>query len=125
MNANRADLQRCAAKTVGGNPCRMRPLRGGRYCWTHDPEEATRRDAARRRGGANRKRRGSVCPEFSLLSIDGIADLLHLVVRDCLALDNSPRRCRVLLLVIPVAIKVLEVKAELEQAAEAKARFGL
>jgi hypothetical protein len=103
----------------------MRPLRGRRYCWTHDPEETTRRDAARRRGGVNRKRRGSACPEFSLSSIDGIADLLHVVVRDSLTLDNSPKRCRVLLSAITVAVKVLEVKAESEQVAEAKARFGL
>lgn len=43
----------CRAKNKKGGPCRA-PASAGGYCFSHDPERAAERDAARSRGGIKR-----------------------------------------------------------------------
>lgn len=47
--------RRCAAKTAKGTPCRMKPLEGQRFCFSHAKDKATKkkRTNARRAGGKN------------------------------------------------------------------------
>ena len=45
---------RCAATRRDGQPCAAPALAGGRFCFTHDPDRETERQAARERGGRNR-----------------------------------------------------------------------
>jgi hypothetical protein len=47
-------VKRCASKTVSGSPCSATPVRPSGYCYWHDPALSADRDAARKRGGANR-----------------------------------------------------------------------
>ena len=44
-------MDRCAAKTQSGQPCKAYPLAGSRFCFTHDPDHAAARSQPPRRGG--------------------------------------------------------------------------
>ena len=45
---------RCAATRRDGHPCAAPALAGGRFCFTHAPDRATERNAAREKGGRNK-----------------------------------------------------------------------
>ncbi len=47
-------MDRCAANTRSGKPCKAYPLAGSRYCFAHDPDRAESRSQARSLGGHNR-----------------------------------------------------------------------
>ena len=93
----------------------MPPLRKSKWCYAHHPKKARERAAARRLGGAHRKRTGADAPDkITLASTHDIRTLLERVALDALALDNSARRARALIALAQVALKGLEV-GELEQ----------
>jgi hypothetical protein len=47
-------MQTCAATRKDGQPCTVRVLGTGRFCWAHDPAQADHRAAVRAKGGRNR-----------------------------------------------------------------------
>lgn len=51
MTGARGERRTCAAVTASGAPCRMAPGIGADFCYTHSPERAAERTAARVRGG--------------------------------------------------------------------------
>ena len=61
----------------------------------------------------------------SLKEIGDVKALLERVISDTLALENSPRRSRVLISAVLAVLKVLEAEANQFEIAEAKARFGI
>ena len=104
----------------------MWPLRGKAYCWAHSPEHIVEREAARQLGGKKRRRRRPANPEsVSLTRMSDVRALLERVISDTLALENSPKRSRVLVSAALAAIKAVEGEANQMQIDEAKARFGL
>lgn len=48
-------MARCKARTRTGQACRGYAISGSLYCFTHSPDLAAERTAARRRGGARRE----------------------------------------------------------------------
>ncbi|HEU4630158.1 MAG TPA: hypothetical protein VFS08_10460 [Gemmatimonadaceae bacterium] len=101
----------CTAHTSRGTPCGMRPLRGRPFCWTHDPERAPDRAAARKLGGHRRKRgTGEDVPEsLQLRDLQSVQELLERAVREALAMDTSAERCRLLLSAVDRATQLLKV----------------
>lgn len=53
-SASTGNQPQCSATRRDGSPCRAQALPGRAYCWSHDPDQAARREAARRAGGRNR-----------------------------------------------------------------------
>lgn len=49
-------MRRCKAKNKDRTPCRMRPLQNSAFCFNHDPDSRDHRAAARKQGGAQRKK---------------------------------------------------------------------
>ena len=105
----------CAATTVWGAPCRMRPLRDSAFCFNHTPELAVRRAHSRKLGGLRRRRASpeGVPERIALRTVEEARALLERAARDALMLDLSPDRCRVLISAVGQALKVVEV-GELE-----------
>lgn len=104
----------CIARTTKGQACGMSPLRDSEFCWAHDPARVAERDAARRKGGRNRRRPKGPGLEFALENVDSVRDLVERGVRDTLALENSVPRSRAIAQLATIALKVFEV-AELEE----------
>jgi hypothetical protein len=111
----RHEQRKCAAVTRSGGPCRMRPLRGAHYCYTHDTKAGADRARSRRLGGLHRRRitKGQVPDRVHLRTVSDARELLELAAQDALQLDLSSDRCRVLIASVGQALKVLEV-GELE-----------
>ncbi len=61
----------------------------------------------------------------SLNEIGDVKALLKRVIEDTLALENSPRRSRVLISAILAVLKVLEAEATQRAIDDAKAQFGI
>ena len=94
----------------------MPPLAGSQLCFSHDPEHARVRAAARKLGG-HRRRRSKAAGSDEAIQLDSVTvvrRLLERAVMDALALENSVARARVLAHLASVALKTLEV-GELEQ----------
>jgi hypothetical protein len=68
--------RRCAHVHATGKPCGGFAVRGSRFCFVHAPEQAAKRDAARRRGG--RAGRVATLPA-SNVSVRSLVDVVALV----------------------------------------------
>ena len=67
---------RCSHARADGRPCGGFAVGGSRFCFAHDPDRATARDEARRRGG--RAGRVTTLPESSV-RVRSLGDVLSLV----------------------------------------------
>jgi hypothetical protein len=56
------DDRQCEGMTKAGARCQARPMPNSPYCFFHDPDKATARDQARRKGGRNAIRGAAVLP---------------------------------------------------------------
>lgn len=111
----------CQAQTEQGARCRQAPLRSGRLCFWHDPDNAREADEARRLGGLRRRREGAVAGAYDFEGLDSaeqIRRILNIAITDALALDNSIARSRVLIHAASAAARLLEV-GELEERVKA------
>lgn len=118
----------CVATNGQGEPCQAAPLTDSEFCFTHDPSRALERANARRRGGRNSSRAGSVVGSLvqpvQLRSMAAIQAQLEAVVTDTLHQANSAQRSRTLGSLLSLAMKALEV-GELEgRLAALEARFA-
>ena len=112
MTTNRA----CRATTADGKHCPVRPLRGGDFCFMHDPDHVAEADEARKLGRLRRRRESTlaVAYDFSGLgSSESIGRIIEIATLDALGLENSIARCRVLISAATAASRLLEV-GELE-----------
>src|SRR5687767_11958093 len=107
-------MSRLKCKAIGRNgaACRMRPLRGSGFCFTHDPKNRPGRKAARQKGG---RRRSSVRSLRLVSEPIGLGDpvafrtLLERAAADAARLPNTANRARALGYLAGLAIKLIEV----------------
>lgn len=101
----------CEAMTMAGAPCEAPNQHGRRYCFHHDPERATERAAARRRGGlaVHGLAGGDVSQVVRLRSADDVLSLLERAAGDLLARKPSVSRARALAYVGTAALRAIEV----------------
>lgn len=115
----------CAARTQAGEPCGMPPMRGGAYCWNHDPTQARERAAARKLGGYNRRApraRDAGAEPPALRSADDVLREAEEALADVKLLENTARRATAIVSVLTLALRGLEA-GELEQRLEAVERL--
>jgi hypothetical protein len=72
----------------------MRTLHGSDWCWTHDPEKAEQRAAARLKGGQNRRTpsRSTAAAPQSLRDVESIQQGIEYVWLETLEQENSAQR---------------------------------
>jgi hypothetical protein len=111
----------CKGKTQIGHACRMKPLKGTAYCFTHSPEAAPARKAARQLGGFNRGTPHAGNPEQvhkTPRTIPEIFTILDYALIETLAGDNGIPRNRLLVSISAAyvdAVKVGELEKQLQE----------
>lgn len=109
-------MTKCQGKTKLGQPCKMAPISGGQFCFSHSPTTRAKQAAARKRGGRNRSRHAgnpSTIPT-EIKSLDDAGNLLNYVIQELLIMDNGVVRNRVLLQAYELCLKSIEI-GELEE----------
>jgi hypothetical protein len=105
--------RRCVETHADGRACGAPPLVGGKRCFWHEPDRSEDAEAARRLGGARRKRERTVAWAYDLAGLGDVASvrrLAEVVMFDSLAQENSVARNRVLLALTVVAARLLEAE---------------
>lgn len=110
-------MAKCRAKTSAGEPCKMSPLKGSNYCFTHAPEVGAARAMARKRGGQRRRVEHAGDP-FTLpetfVTVQDANKLLDYTLAEVLPMENSIARARILLAIHESYLRSIEI-GELEQ----------
>jgi hypothetical protein len=107
----------CKGKTTTGKPCKMAAMKGGRFCFTHEPTTRTAQAVARKLGGHNTHtpHAGNVATiPADVASIDQARAILNYALAELLVMDNSIPRARALLSAFESFVKAFEI-GELEQ----------
>ncbi len=122
----------CKAKTKTGARCNMAAIKGGAYCFTHDPASGAKRAAAHKLGGARTRVKHGGSAETIPANIKTIADamtILDYTLRELLEMENSIQRARALIALVGGyvdAVKVGELEARMIAIESAlKARPGV
>jgi hypothetical protein len=117
----------CEAMTRQGARCKAPPLTGGRFCFHHDPEKATERRQARRKGGlvlhhgsADRER-----PEVRLREVSDVLALLEEAAADAMTRKPGIARARCLTYVSTAAVRVIEASDLEERVRALEARINM
>jgi hypothetical protein len=105
----------CTATRADGRPCQTPVVGDGPFCFGHDPALAAKRDAARRRGGANRSNARRL-ERLMPLRLKPIFGRLETALKDVLAGDLDPRAAS-------AAANVARALVALQQAGEMEARL--
>ncbi|HXF51200.1 MAG TPA: hypothetical protein VNM43_05930 [Dehalococcoidia bacterium] len=122
-----AAVRSCRGLKDDGQSCGAAPLRGGEYCFWHDPGHAEEAAEARRLGGLRRRRETVVAGTYALEGLGTVGDirrLLEIAVVDVLALENSVARARTLVYLAQTAVRLLEVGELEERVAALEAALG-
>jgi hypothetical protein len=107
---------KCHGKTKNGSACKMPPLKGTRYCFTHNPETRTAQAQARKLGGYNTHTPHAGNAESIPSDIQTIAQargIITYTLAELLVMDNSIPRARALLSAFDSFVKAFEI-GELE-----------
>lgn len=123
-------MTRCKAQNAQGEPCRAQARPDSEYCFWHDPALAEQRDAARRKGGAHRRRSkadngasfAELLGERKFRDMEDMIALLEAAIRDALRLENSIARARALGYLAGCWAKVYETGELERQLRELEAR---
>jgi hypothetical protein len=100
--------------TKAGGRCQAKPLRGGDYCFIHEPRTARKRAQARKRGGAaTRTQHGAASLPAQVRTLDQAREILHYCLAEIEPMPNSLPRARVLIALFDSFVKALEI-GELE-----------
>ncbi len=116
----------CTATKADGSRCNAQALTGSDLCFTHDPERAQERAAARRRGGHNRRTPKAEDPSGYPTRLRSVADVqavLERALADTWAQENSGARTQALVRLAHGALKALEVGDLEERLAALEARL--
>ncbi len=109
--------KQCKGKTQSGAACRMAVIKGGAYCFTHDPGSARDRAAAHKLGGertrADHGSDGATLPTAPR-TINDAMKVLDYVLLELIPLENSIQRARTLIALVAGYIDALKV-SEIEQ----------
>jgi hypothetical protein len=112
---------KCKAKTTTGQPCKAQAIKGGKFCFIHDPTQGKKRAAARKRGGQRRRTPHAGNPEFipaQVRTIDDVLKVLDYALAEAMPLENSVQRGRLLVSIAGAFVEVIKV-GELESRLEA------
>ena len=106
----------CKATTQSGKKCQAAPIKGGLYCFTHDPSNGAARAKAHRLGG-ERHRVPHFGDEKSLprevKTLEDAGKILSYTLAEVIPMENSIARARVLLALYDSFVKSFEI-GELE-----------
>ena len=108
---------RCTATTTKNTQCRAGVVKGGEFCFWHDPSQGHARAKARKKGGQRRRTEHAGDPYQLPATFTTLADankLLDYVLAEVLPMENSIARARVLLSIHENILKAIEI-GELEQ----------
>jgi len=112
---------KCIAKKLSGQPCRIHPGVGSKYCFFHDPALGNQRREAQSKGGSNRSRLEPIpvppC-DIDLKDPDKIADLGKLVVNRLLSGTMDPKAAYAIGYFLNLALRLIEVREHAEQIAQ-------
>ena len=103
--------QQCKARNRTGQRCNGNAGADG-YCFTHSPNKAAERSAARKLGGYHRNMAAARVSGDTPIVIASMADVLALInatIADTWQQDNGAARSRALLACADIAIKALTV----------------
>jgi hypothetical protein len=117
----------CAARNGEGEPCRQAPLREGKFCFWHEPDNAEAANEARRVGRARQRREATVAAAYDFEGLDSIPKIrraVEVAMLDTLSLENSVNRNRTLGSLAGTAAKLLEVGELEDRVAELEAAMG-
>lgn len=91
VEASPSTRKHCQSLTRAGEPCQSFALPDSRFCFSHDPERAEQRLAAREKGGRNRSnlQRAKASAPARLLPV---YDALEAALEDVLAGSLPPAR---------------------------------
>ena len=112
-------IKECKGKTKSGAPCGMKPIKGGKYCYTHEPTIAAQRAQAHKLGGQRtRPDHGSDAANIpdNITTIAQAMTILDYTLRELLILENSIPRSRALIALVGGyvdAVKVGELEARM------------
>jgi hypothetical protein len=110
-------MTKCKAKTGTGQPCKMQPLKGSSYCFTHSPEMGAKRAEAHRKGGERQRTPHygdeSIIPR-EVRTLEDANKILAYTLAETVPMENSIARARLLLALYDSYIKSFEV-GELEK----------
>lgn len=102
----------CQAQRTDGGACRMHPLSGSSYCWSHDPAHATDAAEARRRGGLRKTKEQAIRGAYDVEGMQSIGDIwrvAEIAIMDTLLLDNSAGRSRALIWGCGLLLRLVEM----------------
>jgi hypothetical protein len=102
----------CSVVTKAGDPCHARPTASG-YCFAHDPALHEKRNAARRRGGANSAHRVRFSSAMSPVLAD-VLDFIITAMRDVTGGGLDHRRAQAVAALAGAAVRTYE-SGSLEQ----------
>jgi hypothetical protein len=71
--------QQCQATKADGSPCRGSALPGKSVCLFHDPTQAGKAKAARRKGGKTRSKQAAVLPLAPDVKVEDVAGVVKLL----------------------------------------------
>jgi hypothetical protein len=110
--------RRCAHVHPSGKPCGGFAVSGSRFCFAHAPEQAAKRDAARRRGG--QAGRVATLPEsdVAVRSLPDVVTLVETTVNDVRAGRVDVRVANAVGYLANVALKAI-AQSDLEARLEA------
>ncbi len=102
----------CQAQRGDGGACRMHPLTGSMYCWSHDPTHAAEAAEARRRGGLRKSKEQAIRGAYDVEGMHTLEDIrrvAEIAIVDTLLLDNSAGRSRTLLWSCGLLLRLVEI----------------
>ena len=119
-------MPKCQATNRFGERCGTSAMAGRLYCFTHDPANAVRRQAARQKGGFLRRTPKAKVDRESchLRSVDDILNLLEETLADTTLQENSMSRTKALVSIALAALKALEVGELEKRLRELEERFS-
>ena len=109
---------RCAQIHQSGKRCGGYAIAGSAYCFAHAPEQAAKRDAARRRGGQAGRMATVPASAVAVRSLGDVVGLVEATINDVRAGRVDVRIANAVGYLANVAIKAIE-RSDTEQRLEA------
>jgi len=109
--------RRCAHVHPSGRPCGGFAVSGSKYCFAHAPEQAEKRDAARRRGGQAGKVAVLPASDLPVRSLNDVVGLVEATINEVRCGRVDVRVANAVGVLANVAIKAIQ-QGELERRLE-------
>src|SRR5690348_17113370 len=98
----------CAATNSKGVACSMPPLKGGRFCYVHDPASAAKRAISRRQGESLRQIVPNAKTPVDVSSISALREHIGKALADALMHPNVLKRAAIVGRLVQVAARLIE-----------------